>query len=99
IVTVEVRAIVYPASGVPQVLDPIYLLANPTGAKTFYIANDGDDSTGDGTIGNPWKTPVYAMNYWERAGNTAGINGAIIYHSAGTYTIGSDFAHTHQPTT
>lgn len=45
---------------------------------TYYCATTGDDDTGDGTIGNPWKS-------WQKLGNslTAGDTG---YIRGGTYT-------------
>ena len=38
------------------------LIANVIFATNHYIATTGDDSTGDGTSGNPWKTLSYACS-------------------------------------
>jgi hypothetical protein len=84
-----------PPSGNPvQPYDLItlgYLQANGrnylTGNKTFYVATTGNDNTGDGSSGNPWRTLQHAFVY---------IQGSIDFHgfvvtiqiADGTYTTG-----------
>jgi K+-transporting ATPase c subunit len=48
-------------------------------ATTFYISPSGNDITGNGTAGNPWKTLV-------KATSAVTTNGDIIHVNAGTYT-------------
>lgn len=48
-------------------------------ATTYYISPSGNDATGNGTIGNPWKTLYKATSTVTAAGN-------IIHVVAGTYT-------------
>jgi hypothetical protein len=48
-------------------------------AATFYISPSGNDVTGDGSIGNPWRT-LY------KATQTVLTGGDIIHVNAGTYT-------------
>jgi hypothetical protein len=50
----------------------------PLGTRTaYYVAKNGNDITGDGTLGNPWLTIQHAVNY-ASAGDT-------VYIRAGTY--------------
>lgn len=51
-------------------------------AATYYISSSGNDSTGDGSTGNPWKTPTKAI------GEMSG--GDTLIFKNGTYT-GSDY--------
>lgn len=44
-----------------------------------YVSTGGNDVTGDGTIGNPWKTSAHAASVVSTIGDT-------IYVNAGTYT-------------
>lgn len=46
--------------------------------ETYYIDPAGNDTTGDGSIGNPWKT-LY------KATNTVNSAGAVIHINPGTY--------------
>jgi len=48
-------------------------------ATTYYISTTGNDATGNGTIGNPWKT-------LSKATSTITTSGNIIHVNAGTYT-------------
>lgn len=55
---------------------------------TFYVDPAGSDITGDGSVGNPWKTPQFAVNkvaatYYVVAGSNAQI---VVSLNAGTYT-------------
>jgi hypothetical protein len=57
------------------------MLCSATGsfATTYYISPSGNDATGNGSAGNPWKT-LY------KATSTVTTSGDIIYVNAGTYT-------------
>ena len=35
----------------------------PSGTQTFYVSPSGNDSSGDGSIGNPWQTVAKARDY------------------------------------
>ena len=48
-------------------------------AATYYISTAGNDVTGDGSAGNPWKT-------LSKATGTVTTAGDIIHVNAGTYT-------------
>lgn len=69
----------------PEVDDPTYITegawiptkAFPTAAKEFYIAPDGNDNTGDGTIEKPWFNLQKAIN--------AATPGTHIICRGGTY--------------
>jgi hypothetical protein len=49
-----------------------------TNATTFYISSSGNDNTGNGTLGNPWKTLAKAIS-------TVTTSGDNIHVNAGTY--------------
>ncbi len=49
-------------------------------AATYYVATTGNDSTGDGSIGNPWRTPAYGASQLT-------ADGDILYIRAGTYDL------------
>lgn len=69
----ELRAIVYPNRGDARVLQgenvdgklddqiSLFIWKNPVSAGTFYVSTTGNDETGDGTPGNPYKTIVNAI--------------------------------------
>lgn len=50
--------------------------------STWYVATTGDDGTGDGSEGNPWKTLNYATS---PVGSSSPQDGDIISIAAGTY--------------
>ncbi len=50
-----------------------------TNATTYYISPSGNDATGNGTIGNPWRT-------LSKATQTVTTFGDVIHVLAGTYT-------------
>jgi hypothetical protein len=94
---IEVRAIAYPVDGVPRVLESLYLNVNPTTNKIYYIdAVNGSDETGDATEGNPWQTITAISRVFEFTSGD-GIDNAIIYMQAGSYTITTDFVRTYNP--
>lgn len=51
---------------------------------TFYVATTGSDVTGDGTVGNPWKTITHAINYVMYNVTGQGVN-VTIQVADGTY--------------
>ena len=57
----------------------IFGSTNPVYGVKYYIATDGNDATGDGSKGNPWKT-------WQKIDSVALDPGDIIYIRGGTYT-------------
>jgi len=68
----------------------LFLSSIPAFSSDFYVdANTGSNSSGDGTLGNPWKTITYALTQVEGSES----NPAVIYISAGTYNadLGESF--------
>lgn len=61
--------------------------ANPSTAKTYYVALNGDDSN-DGTINNPLKTVEAARNKIREEGSEGGVT---VYVRGGDYTRSSSF--------
>jgi hypothetical protein len=43
-------------------------------ATTFYISPDGNDQTGNGSAGNPWKTLFKATSVVTNAGDIIHVN-------------------------
>jgi hypothetical protein len=97
----QIRCRVIPLSGVPRVLSGLYFNANSGGtlpALTRYVAITGDDTTGDGTSGNPYATILKAALSIKTAQGSA--DGATIYCANGDYTWhGIEFADDNIPTT
>ena len=56
----------------------LLFLAQISFAQTYYISPAGSDTTGDGSVGNPWAT-LY------KASSTVTIPGSTIFVKAGTY--------------
>ncbi|MBS1510955.1 MAG: right-handed parallel beta-helix repeat-containing protein [Bacteroidetes bacterium] len=66
---------------VPSIVTLLFFLlclAQQSAATTYYISPSGNDATGNGSIGNPWKT-LY------KATTAVTGNGDIIHVVAGTY--------------
>lgn len=59
----------------------ILCVALPAYCSTYYVATNGDDTTGDGSIGNPWKTIPTAI--------TAAVAGDTIYLRGGNHEYSS----------
>lgn len=63
----------------------IILLAD----TTYYVATTGSDTTGDGSVGNPWATPQFAYDYLcanlDFGGYTVTVQVADGTYSAGVY--------------
>lgn len=95
---VEVRAIAYPVVGQPVVLSNMKLYADPTDSfagKLRYVTTTGNDSTGNGTQGNPFRTISKAATSLQSAYGNA--DGGTIYLGAGSYdaTHNVDTSQTH----
>jgi len=62
-----------------KIITLLFLLASITiNAATYYISTSGNDATGDGSVGNPWRT-------LRKATETVTTPGDIIHVNAGTY--------------
>jgi hypothetical protein len=61
-----------------KALFAILFFAVTAEATTFHVSTTGNDSTGTGTSGNPWRS-------WQKCSNSA-TNGDVCTMSAGTYT-------------
>jgi len=83
-------------------IDDISLKANAiAGDDPYYVATDGDDITGDGSIENPWKTFYKAVRFAE-AGDTIYFRGGIYYSTrqnviAHSGTYGNDICFFNYP--
>lgn len=55
--------------------------ACPSFCNTYYVATNGNDTTGDGSIGNPWKTIPKAVSVVV-AGDTIYLRGGVHYYSS-----------------
>jgi hypothetical protein len=94
----ELRAIVYPNRGDARVLQgenvdgklddqiSLFIWKNPVSAGTFYVSTTGNDETGDGTQGNPYKTIVNAII--EGIGSSGSYESATIKLMTGDHTYG-----------
>ena len=89
---VELRAIAYPNSGQPRLLEPLYLNANLNGTlqnKVRYVsATAGNDETGDGSIVYPYATILKALKVIQDANGNSKADGGSVYLLAGNYTLG-----------
>lgn len=88
-IPIEVRAIVYPNTGVPVVLSGMFLVANAGGtlSKTpVYVdsVNGHDGSPGDGSSANPYQTIRKGI----QSQGSGDADNLIVYCKAGsTYTV------------
>lgn len=57
---------------------------------TYYVTTSGNDTTGDGSAGNPWRTPHKAMDYLRtrRINVTEGYTRVTVNVGVGTYNFG-----------
>ena len=78
------------ASGTLSVVDP----TNPdNGIYSFYVSPTGNDSTGNGSIGNPWRTPERARDYVRTTGLNVAMQGDItVYLRGGRYPLSQTLA-------
>jgi len=56
----------------------LFLISLSAFGQSYYVDDNGDDNTGDGSAGNPWKTI-------DKAGETVRASGSTIYVLAGLY--------------
>jgi hypothetical protein len=56
-----------------------------TASTNYYVDLAGNDSTGNGTVGNPWRTIQFAVNWITNHIDAAGFNVNIQLKTAGTY--------------
>ena len=86
---------IIPVNGLERVIGPLPLSLNTNGSISrpeIFVATTGNDSTGNGTVGNPYATPTRALN-------AAGTSPAIIKLAPGLYTSfngGGNFANVRQ---
>jgi hypothetical protein len=62
---VELRAVAYPETGIPRVLETLTLYANDGGTlptETLYVSTTGNDTTGDGSAETPYATIRKALD-------------------------------------
>lgn len=83
----DIAASLFTAGNASQMLQPgntTYLRTRLAANATFYVATTGNDSTGDGSSGNPWATIQHAYNY---VAANLDVNGfqAVIQLADGTY--------------
>lgn len=57
-----------------------------TANTTWYVDVNGNDSTGDGSSGNPWQTPQYAIEKIQRDYDMAGFSPTLQFND-GNWTI------------
>lgn len=85
----EIRAIVYPTSGVPRVLAGMYVVSNGSGTlseRYVYVSPSGNDATADGTIALPYQTLLKAAAFnTGGAGVPTACDRLTIYCAAGDY--------------
>jgi hypothetical protein len=97
---VEVRAVAYPKVGVPRVLNPLPL--NVNGQHTLptlvrYVSPTGSNTTGDGSLANPFRTIKQAAMSIQRQTPEQNVDEGTIYLLPGDYAFsggwsGSNFA-------
>lgn len=82
---IVVQAVAYPVSGVPLIIGDLPLTANDAGTITPVVkyadSVNGNDTTGNGSSGNPYQTVGKA----EIIVNGLDANHGIVYCKAGTY--------------
>jgi hypothetical protein len=54
----------------------------PAYCSTYFVATDGNDTTGDGSIGSPFKTIPKAVNMPVVAGDTIYLRGGVHYYAS-----------------
>ncbi len=88
----EIRAIAYPNSGLPRLLEPLYLNANLNETLTnkvrYVSATNGNDETGDGSIIYPYASVIKALRVIQDANSNGRADGGSVYLLAGDYTLG-----------
>lgn len=64
------------------------LASATTQAGTYYVATNGNNSTGNGSLGAPWLTISHAVNQIPDDGSTIIVRDGVYY---GSYSIGRSF--------
>jgi len=64
---------------------PLLLITAAAQAGTYYVATNGSNSTGDGSISNPWATITYAAQAGSVYSDLTAGRGATIYVRGGIY--------------
>ena len=80
--TTEARRVSILICAMLAVLAVLLVPASQVGATDYHVDQSGDDSTGDGSLGAPWRTIRYGLTQLS-AGDT-------LYIHAGTYPAGGD---------
>jgi hypothetical protein len=86
---VELRAVAYPTIGIPRVLDPLFLNADPNNSLVHakrWVATNGSDSSGNGSQNSPFRTIARAAASLSSANEA---DGGIIYLQAGSHSLTS----------
>lgn len=58
------------------------------GNTTYHVSQSGSDSTGDGSVGNPWKTGQHACNFISASIDLAGFNVTVQFSDSVTAYAG-----------
>jgi len=85
----DIAASLMTAGNMAQFLQPgntTYLRTRLATNTTFYASNTGNDSTGDGTVGNPWATMAHAIAVVYQSYDANGATVTIKWNAAVTNT-------------
>ncbi len=88
----EVRAIAYPHVGVPRVLDSLFLFADPgdvSPSVARWVSPSGNDSTGNGTAANPFRT-IFKAGISIQSAMGSSADGGTIYMLQGSHAYGPE---------
>lgn len=92
---IEVRAIAHPRVGIPRLLPSLYLNANARGGlprAIKYVSPQGNDTTGNGTSSNPFRSISRAAKAIEAEHRSLhpdfDAGGGTIYLLPGSHTLG-----------
>jgi len=70
------------------IIIPFLFICLILSATTYYVAPNGDDDTGNGSISNPWGTWKFGMEKLN-TGDTLYIRGGVYYPTSTVYIYGS----------
>jgi len=90
----EVRAIAYPVSGLPRLLEPVVVYNNTNGSlkqETRYVSVSGSDTEGDGTAQKPFAT------MWKAAESIASAQGQQKASHGTVYLMAGDHLYAGRP--
>lgn len=68
--------------------DPSGLLGYGEPEGAVYVSTTGNDTTGDGSIGNPWRTPEFGAKQLTQPGDTLVITGGTYVLDAANLPVG-----------